>query len=222
MNMKYAINFLLLVLATFSLSACGGSPYYTSDPIEAWVVDAENGKPIEGAVVTANWQLEAFGFDTGGRKLHQLEVMETVTDSKGRFYFPGFTRLNPTLEELRDHDPQILIFKSGYEYSGASSNYPIAQPLPGPHQPSPGPHRHSRANGMTFKLKTADPDVKKYANNLRWLGSALRAMEYSGDLGRIPKMMDALNCEERRVENINPHALVYVPHLAGREVRCDK
>ena len=56
---------LLVVLAT-SLQACGDL-YYTAAPIEAWVVDADTGAPIEGAVVTANWQLVAFGFDTGGR-----------------------------------------------------------------------------------------------------------------------------------------------------------
>src|SRR5881397_1993605 len=106
----------LVVLIIVALNACGGSLYYTSDPIEAWVVDAETGKPIEGAVVTANWQLVAMSLDTGGRKLRQLEVMETVTDKNGRFLFPGFTKLNPTLNELRDEAPQILIFKSGYRY----------------------------------------------------------------------------------------------------------
>ncbi len=112
---------LRLVIAAVALAGCG-SPYYTSAPIEAWVVDAETGAPIEGAVVTANWQLVASGLDTGGRKLHQLEVMETVTDKAGRFYFPGFTRINFTLEELREEDPQVLVFKSGYRYARLSSS----------------------------------------------------------------------------------------------------
>jgi hypothetical protein len=39
--------------------------------------------------------------------------METTTDKNGRFFFPGFTKLNPSLEELRDMDPQILDFQVG-------------------------------------------------------------------------------------------------------------
>ncbi|MET0917175.1 MAG: carboxypeptidase-like regulatory domain-containing protein, partial [Burkholderiales bacterium] len=111
------------MLAATAFTGCG-SPYYTADPIEAWVVDAETGRPIEGAVVTANWQLVSTSFDTGGRKLRQLEVMETTTDKQGRFFFPGFTRINFTLDELREEDPQILIFKSGYRYMRAINRYP--------------------------------------------------------------------------------------------------
>jgi hypothetical protein len=56
--MTFKMQFASLAISAMALSACG-SPYYTADPIEAWVVDAETGKPIEGAVVTANWQLVA-------------------------------------------------------------------------------------------------------------------------------------------------------------------
>ena len=45
-------------------------------PIEAWVVDAETGKPIEGVVVTANWELVKGSLD-GPRYYGQLEVKET-------------------------------------------------------------------------------------------------------------------------------------------------
>ena len=96
-------KYLMTMITALALNACG-SPYYTSDPIEAWVVDADTGQPIEGAVVTANWQLVGFGFDTGGRKLGQLEVMEALTDKNGRFYFPGFTKLNPGLDDFSELD----------------------------------------------------------------------------------------------------------------------
>src|SRR5882724_5458816 len=129
-----AAKYFVLMITALALSACG-SPYYTSDPIEAWVVDADTGQPIEGAVVTANWQLVGFSFDTGGRKLGQLEVMETETDKNGRFYFPGFTKLNPGLDDLREEDPQILIFKPGYSYMRAANVYPIGtEDLQGPHR----------------------------------------------------------------------------------------
>ncbi|HYT97117.1 MAG TPA: carboxypeptidase-like regulatory domain-containing protein, partial [Casimicrobiaceae bacterium] len=123
------------MITVLALNACG-SPYYTSDSIEAWVVDADTGQPIEGAVVTANWQLVGFTLDTGGRKGAQLAVMETSTDSNGRFFFPGFTKLNLSLGELRDQDPQILAFKSGYRYIGGGNDYPMDASFPGPHRKS--------------------------------------------------------------------------------------
>ena len=45
----------LAVLCLLPLSACGET--YSAEAIEAWVVDAETGQPIEGVVVAANWQL---------------------------------------------------------------------------------------------------------------------------------------------------------------------
>ena len=58
----------MIALFPLAIEACA-DPYYTIAPIEAWVVDADTGAPIEGAVVTANWQLVGLSFDTGGRKL---------------------------------------------------------------------------------------------------------------------------------------------------------
>ena len=45
--MRSWLTCVFCVLATGVLSACDGSLYYISDPIEAWVVDAETGKPID-------------------------------------------------------------------------------------------------------------------------------------------------------------------------------
>lgn len=211
--MRSWLTCVFCVLATGVLSACDGSLYYISDPIEAWVVDAETGKPIEGAIVTANWQLVAFGLDTGGRKLRQLEVLETTTDKDGRFRFPGFTKLNVALEELREDDPQIRIFKSGYEYSGFSSSYPI-------NNLSPGAHRHSKADASTFRLRPADADVRRYAFRLGFLGADLSAIISSGNGRRISRMVLALNCERDRLKKLDPSVMVVVPHDPGVDVRC--
>jgi len=204
----------LLALIIVALNACGGSLYYTSDPIEAWVVDAETGKPIEGAVVTANWQLVGFSLDTGGTRLGQLEVMETVTDQNGHFYFPGFTKLNLSLGELRGDDPHLLIFKPGYEYLGGGHSYPVGKPLP-------GAHRSSDINGRILQMKKADPDVSKYAFHLGFLTTSLMNIENSGDAGRIPKMIHALACERMRLKAIDPAVLLWVPGATGTETNCE-
>ena len=210
--MRFKMRFASLAVSAFALSACG-SPYYTADPIEAWVVDAETGKPIEGAVVTANWQLVAFGLDTGGRKLKQLEVLETRTDKNGRFFFPGFTKLNPSLEELRDEDPQILIFKSGYTYFRTSNDYPIGKPFP-------GPHRASEISGKTLRLPKAEASVKKYAFDLGMLTSDLMIIIDGSSVERVQQMIHAIACERIRLKAADPSVLLSVPGSSGGEKDC--
>lgn len=198
-----------LVLAAAALAGCG-SPYYTSTPIEAWVVDAETGAPIEGAVVTANWQLVASGLDTGGRKLHQLEVMETVTDKAGRFYFPGFTRINFTLEELREEDPQILIFMRGYRYARLKSD-----------ESTTGSHRSSPAIGHRIPLSKAAHEPKEAARDLAFLATTLEHIADSGQIQLVTSMTGSLVCERRRLKAIDPQVVLSVPGETTKEVACE-
>ena len=213
--MTSPLKIVLPAVCAMAIGGCG-SPYYTVDPIEAWVVDAETGQPLEGAVVTANWQLVSPGLDTGGRKLHQLEVMETLTDKNGRFFFPGFTKLNPRLLELRDEDPQILIFKSRYGYFRTSNNYPADKG-------SPGARRSSPVNRQTLRMAKADPDVRKYAFDLGFLTTSLMNLFNSADEQRIPSMIHALACERRRLVNLDPATgFLSVPGSSGGETNCDR
>jgi len=101
-----------LALSLIALSAC---ERYSADPIEAWVVDASTKAPLEGVVVTANWQLTG-GFE-GGYPKGQMMVMETVTDKAGRFYFPAWgPKVHLGEGRLRQTQPQLLLFKSGYQH----------------------------------------------------------------------------------------------------------
>ena len=189
---------LLLMSLAMGMEAWGADAYYTAAPIEAWVVDADTEAPIEGAVVTANWQLVGFSYDTGGRKLGQLEVMETVTDRNGRFHFPGFTKVNASGNVLREEDPQILVFKSGYRYLRATNQYPIGK------EGEQGTYRKSPIIGQKLKMKKADEDVKKYAFNLGVLGGYLSKIA-DHDVGtRIPRMIQALGCERKKVRALDP------------------
>jgi hypothetical protein len=167
-------------------------------------------------VVTANWQLIAFGFDTGGRKQGQLEVMETVTDKNGRFYFPGFTKINLSGNALGEEDPQILIFKPGYRYFRATNLYPIGK------EELQGPRRRSPIIGQRPKMQPAGHDVKKYAFNLGFLGSYLSSLQDQGDiLSRIPRMIHALECERLRLRRLDSSiAFIDVPGPPPREKEC--
>ena len=214
MTITHLVRIVLLVVLTTSLQGCGDL-YYTAAPIEAWVVDADTGAPIEGAVVTANWQMVAFGFDTGGRKKGQLEVMETVTDKNGRFHFPGFTKINLSGNALGEADPQILIFKPGYRHIRATNLYPIGE------EESQGPRRRSSIIGQRLPMQKADMNVKKYASNLGFLGIDLEILAEGGRAKDIPRMVHALECERLRLLKLDPSiGSINVPGPPTREKEC--
>lgn len=204
----------LLILTAFPLMCYGevifhAYPYYISAPIDARVVDEETNQPIEGAHVTANWQMVTGGWD-GPRYKNQLELMETVTDKDGHFHFDGFTKANPHLYELRTEDPKIIMFKSGYEYRKIVNVYPRDNlDKPGTTE---GPNNHLRSwiDGKTVKLK-----------KLKGTPIGLRTSFYSGlstevrdpyleDCGwkKVPKMILAMHEEKHRLLSLNPEALV--------------
>jgi len=206
---------LLVISLAMGMEAWGADAYYTAAPIEAWVVDADTGAPIEGAVVTANWQLVGFSYDTGGRKLGQLEVMETVTDRNGRFHFPGFTKTNTSGNVLREEDPQILIFKSGYRYLRAANQYPIGK------EGEQGTYRKSPIIGQKLKMKRADEDIKKYASNLGFLSDYLATIANARGAEGIPRMIRALACERQRLRTIDPTiGSIPVPGTTNLEADC--
>ncbi len=148
MKRKHTTLILLWIVFCLPLTACAiGSLKYSAEPIEAWVVDAETKQPVEGAIVVAQWVLE------GGMhwdRVGTLQIMETMTDQKGRFLFPAWGPLKTRKGRLGSYDPKILIFKSGYEYQGLS-NYQDNTP-----ERNFGkyfPMRNSLWNGKTIELK---------------------------------------------------------------------
>ncbi len=91
--------------------------FYVVDDIEGWIVD-ENGKPVQGVLVTARWDLiHSIAFISIDTIAHFqsgiLEAKETVTDKNGRYYFPGFWKLSPLLQRLEIQSPDIRAFKVG-------------------------------------------------------------------------------------------------------------
>ena len=209
------MKLLLLIIATLSISACAfGRPYYTSLPINARVVDAETNEPIEGAIVTANWHLVKGGLD-GPRHVGQLEVMETVTDKYGKFSFPGFTKANLTGGELRDEDPQILIFKAEYKYAAIRNDYSV-------NNLDPGPLRKAYVDGQTVKLRKFNGN---YITNSPYSGldTTLYRVIEDCEWKKTPFMFIALDAEYNRLKIMYPERSIYLPSISfleGYAAKC--
>lgn len=208
---KRGIMLFLLFGLLIAQPACSGSPsYYSAEAIEARVVDAETKKPIEGAVVAANWQL--YYSTVGGRVPgSQLMVMEAVTDKDGRFHFPAWgpkkvPKYKPQKGDvwiahipflvpdsyLDNHDPQLLLFKSGYEYkrliNEVSSKTNMAS------------LRRSEWNRKTIELKKFKAAGEEYAehvhqldNDLEWARYGLMGVLDDCEWKKIPRMLVELH-----------------------------
>lgn len=99
---------------TPSLISRKAPEFYSSERIDARVVDETTGNPVDGAVVVAVWrQVEVFIERWDG--IYRL--YETRTDSDGRFTIPRWgprpLRSDACLDK---RDPEIWVLKSGYRF----------------------------------------------------------------------------------------------------------
>jgi hypothetical protein len=70
-------------------------------------VTTPDGTPIEGAIVVASWQLR---YGVHGQILGQLEVVEAITDSRGKFTIPAWGPRYVSPGGIEDSEPTIRIF----------------------------------------------------------------------------------------------------------------
>lgn len=111
-----------LILALFICMGAGsgcafGKIPLSAAPIDSQVVDASTGKPIEGAVVVAYWQLKPGSFTGDGLPCGAANVEEAVTDSEGRFHLPGWGPIMPACNgSMNEGDPEMYVFKTGYHF----------------------------------------------------------------------------------------------------------
>ncbi len=103
-----------LLLLLVPLWVFGDPPMYFAKDIRGQVVDEATGKPLEGAVIVAEWKLYSQGIGSGGHG-GALNTLETVTDGDGRYHLPGWgPRPRPPFAYLDHLDPEIIVFKSDY------------------------------------------------------------------------------------------------------------
>ena len=170
--------------------------YYSSEPIEAWVVDEQTKKPLEGVIVVAQWQLVR---DTYHNRVPvgTMMILETVTDAKGKFSFPAWGPLENTTDGHLDHeDPLIYFFKPGYFLSGRSNDYAI-----------PYSDKLSRRkwewNGQTIALGLFPGTMEEYALHISSVSvNLLFPVEYEDrcHFRKTPLLAEAFDRENSSLE----------------------
>jgi hypothetical protein len=184
---------LLLSGAARLLSACAGPVTYSAEPIEAWIIDADTKQPIKEAVVVAHWVLEESTLvSITARRAGDLVVMETATDQNGRFHFPAWGPVRYWgRSRLTYMDPEILIFKSGYE-SQRLVNSLTKEAVEGKSDPI----RRSQWNGKTIDLKKFTGTPEKW---LEMLERSIPTLGQREDAKQVQIFLKAILKEESSV-----------------------
>ena len=139
-----------------------GPWFYMADAITARVIDADTKRPLEGVIVTANWQL-IYSTPGGAVPAGQLMVMESVSDNQGNIHFPAWGPRIALLGRLGHRRPQLLLFKPGYRAIGL-------QNTAGPRITRKSTVR-SEWDGKTIELKKFEGSFEEYAEHIYSLGS---------------------------------------------------
>jgi hypothetical protein len=157
---------------------------------EGWVVDAESGEPVEGVVVVAYWAMEkawAWSVAPAGA----VAVFEEVTDKNGHYRIPGW---GPRWrkETMKNYaDPEIVLYRSGYELRFLDN----MKAGGGPYNGRRAFFRPSMWDGKTVEINqfTGTPEER-----LKMLWGIIPALE--GDYSeQIPLLLTALLLEEKDI-----------------------
>lgn len=215
---KQAVSQLLLLGLTLLLPACAGvvyPPAYAAEAIEGWVIDAETKQPLEGVVVTADWELRGGATPGGSTAVGELMVMESVTDKNGHFYFSPWGPIRQLKGELHNHDPRLILFKSGYVPLILSNEIRLDA------KAALESVRRSRWNGKTIELTRFRGTVKQYADRIDSMMIAIRFVEDDCNWKRTPDMILELDRQEKIFRQSGIIRGVYsTRYLPTNESRC--
>jgi hypothetical protein len=101
----------LVVIFSFTTSACAGWLVYHKPEYSGKVVDSETRQPIESAVVVAVYNKTTMGLGAGTLS-SIINVQETLTDKDGLFRIPSYTTIiQPFSWEVA---ATFIVFKPGY------------------------------------------------------------------------------------------------------------
>jgi len=142
------LKFALILLCCSLLTGCG---HYRT--IIGTVVDAETMKPIEGAVVMAEWTTNVGSI--GSSATASYKVVEAVTDANGKATIEG-------LFSLVVHPPIVAVYKPGYVVWSSRSTWPVHS------------YRDFRWEDQTFKLERFKPEYS-YVDHESFFSSAIHS-----------------------------------------------
>lgn len=197
----------MLVFPLLSLAACASSypSHYSAEAISAKVIDAETREPLDGVIVVANWQL--LGGIEGNYPVGQMQVLETQTGPDGVFRFPAWGPLKRPHGHLLDADPQLLLFKPGYEYQRLYNWFEVSWGR------LREPVRRSDWNRRVITLKRFKGAIQAYEDHFEALNKELEhvATDDPKDCNwkKLPRTIVAISRERKLLEEkgINPHTL---------------
>lgn len=193
--MRPLFSLLLSGLLIWVLPACATPLTYSAKEIRGQIVDAETNQPIEGAIIVAQWVLFHIGPGHGGHK-SRIHVHETITDRDGNYVIPEWgPKVRPPMTELHHRDPQLSIFKSGYEPMGVSNELVSTV--------RPDSLRVSDWDGKVIKLKPTKENLEDYALRLSSFYSGLvESMRDKDEWKKYPRMTLAVYNENRRLNTL--------------------
>jgi hypothetical protein len=214
-SLRNMIRGLILALALSFLPIPAAAFIYYANSIEARVIDARTGGPVQGAIVTANWQLE--GGIESGIAIDQLKILETTTDVNGKFTIPGWGPKFSFHGHASFKWPQILVFKSGYKSLRLTN------------EPRSGSQftTSSDWNAKTITLENFAGTLAEYVEHLSSLSSTLENVGYnigyqSGNWcgwKSFPRMLRALDELEARLRSADVRQGTVVSFLRANETQ---
>ncbi len=188
------------LLATILYGCAPEQHVYSADPVYARVVDADTNKPLEGVAVVAYWELYQGSITGDGMPCGAANVEEAVTDKDGWFHIPGWGPINGPCGIMRNGNPLVYLFKSGYVYQrkaggvGFNTNKPVSV-------------AQVWWNGQTIKLSIfTDINYHDIGPGTYWtnfsaintdLGLFITYMPTQCNWKMIPNMLRALELERR-------------------------
>lgn len=124
-RLGFSLFTILAAAMLYLLQGCSlvGASTLSADPIDSQVVDAETGKPIQGAVVVAYWELHPGSLGGDALPCAAANVEEAVTDKDGKFHLPGWGPIKGFCGGMRQGNPLLFVFKSGYGYGRFSNGW---------------------------------------------------------------------------------------------------
>lgn len=197
------MRWLSVLVIAFSSAACGEQSY-SAKAISASVVDSATAQPLAGVVIVALWQLQG-GAEAG--RTGVLEILETKTDSSGRFAFPAWGPISRQglKGRLLCFDPQLMIFRDGYKPEVLSNRYDVVDCLS-----KDNPVRYSEWSGKILKLSKLD-DVQLRDSFATFVTHIEFTLDTDGNTGdcywkEAPQMLAAVHLASARLAATSPGA----------------